>query len=384
MAQSFSRYTRDGIMQTKTYPHETIYNDIFPNSVVSSTNASYKQWALEGQFFSYKGVGVEGSATGTGANVLIVDDAIKDASEALNELRLETIWTWYTSTFLSRLETDKNTGKTPIEIVNMTRWASGDICGRILGDEKNPGAEADTWFVFKLEAKYGDNMLCPSLLDHERYESLRKNVLPEIFAANYHQQPIDMQGRLYQTLKTYIEPPKDAEGRFLFERIISYTDTADQGEDYLSSIIAGVYQKQLYVLDVLYTKAGMEVTEPATAKFLVDNKVNFALIESNNGGRGFARAVERLMWDSHRSRFTTVKWFHQSANKRVRIMTMSNYVQENVYFPINWADRWPEFYHAITTYQKEGKNKHDDAPDALTGLCEMLTKKNIGVVSVNL
>jgi predicted phage terminase large subunit-like protein len=65
-------------------------------------------------------------------------------------------------------------------------------------------------------------------------------------------------------------------------------------------------------------------------------------------------------------------------------MTMSNYVQENVYFPINWADRWPEFYHAITTYQKEGKNKHDDAPDALTGLCEMLTKKNIGVVSVNL
>ena len=47
---------------------------------------------------------------------------------------------------------------------------------------------------------------------------------------------------------------------------------------------------------------------------------------------------------------------------------------EHIYFPVNWADRWPEFYKAITTYQKEGKNKHDDAPDVLTGIAEKCNK----------
>ena len=386
MAQSFSRYTRDGIMQTKTYPHETICNDVFPNTLIQQGNASYKEWALEGQFFNYKGAGIGGSITGKGANILLVDDPVKDAEEALNELRLDTIWTWYTGTFLSRLETEEDTGKNAIQIVNMTRWAAGDICGRILGDEKNKGSEADEWFVFKLQARYENGeMLCPELLGAKHYESLKKNVLPEIFQANYHQVPVDIQGRLYKTLKTYTDVPKDESGRLLFERLIAYTDTADEGEDFLASIVGGIYNGQIYVLDVYYSKLGMETTEPATAKFMWDNKVNYSLIESNNGGRGFARAVERIGWETYKNRHTVIKWFHQTHNKRVRIIINSAFVQENVFFPVNWADRWPEFYQAITTYQKEGKNKHDDGPDALTGLVEMMNKKSIfaGQVNVN-
>ena len=43
---------------------------------------------------------------------------------------------------------------------------------------------------------------------------------------------------------------------------------------------------------------------------------------------------------------------------------------EHVYFPVNWNNRWPEFYKAIMTYKAKGKNKHDDAPDGLTGIAE--------------
>ena len=46
---------------------------------------------------------------------------------------------------------------------------------------------------------------------------------------------------------------------------------------------------------------------------------------------------------------------------------------DHIYFPVNWADRWPEFYKAVTRYQREGKNEHDDAADALTGVAEKLT-----------
>jgi predicted phage terminase large subunit-like protein len=364
MAQDFSRYTRDGIQEAKTYPHEICYNDIFPNAKVKEGNASYKQWALEGNFFNYKGAGVGGGVTGRGCNVSIVDDPVKDAEDAFNELALAKIWRWYSGTFKSRLE------KGGIQIVNHTRWAKGDICGRILENE----AEAQEWFIFVMEARDEETgeMLCPDLLDEAMYEDLKRNVDEAIFAANYHQTPVDLKGRLYKDFLTYTEPPKDEHGNLLFERIINYTDTADTGNDYLASICAGVYNGQLYVLDVLYTKEGMEITEPNTADLLVKNNVQNAVIESNNGGRGFARNVERLIWERHKTRNVGIVWLHQTKNKIARILSKSTFVMQNVYFPVNWKDRWPEYYKAMNEYQKEGKNKNDDAPDATTGLCEVL------------
>ena len=52
---------------------------------------------------------------------------------------------------------------------------------------------------------------------------------------------------------------------------------------------------------------------------------------------------------------------------------------EHIYYPINWRDRWPEYYEAMTSYQKEGKNKHDDAPDATTGVAERTSQKKSGI-----
>jgi hypothetical protein len=52
---------------------------------------------------------------------------------------------------------------------------------------------------------------------------------------------------------------------------------------------------------------------------------------------------------------------------------------DHVYFPIDWKTRWPEYYKAMTEYQKEGKNKHDDAPDATTGLVEMMDVNEVVV-----
>lgn len=371
-ASDFSRYTRDGIEESKTYPHEIIFNDIFPDTYIKQGNASFQQWALDGQFFNYKGAGIGGSITGKGCNISIVDDPVKDAEEAYNENRLNVIWRWYTGTFLSRKE------EGAIEIVNMTRWAKKDICGRILD-----GPEADEWFILKMEAMYEeDYMLCPDLLSKPSYDSLRKTMDTAIFRANYHQEPIDIQGRLYKNLKTYKDIPKDDKGNPMFEKIIAYTDTADQGSDFLCTVIAGVYQGELYVLDVLYTKDGMEITEPQTAAILVRNLVNRADVESNSGGRGFARNVERIIWEKHNTRAVVVKWFHQSKNKIARILSNSHFVMEHVYFPENWKDRWPQYYEAMNSYQKEGKNKNDDAPDATTGLVEM-TGKNVTNGPVN-
>ena len=47
---------------------------------------------------------------------------------------------------------------------------------------------------------------------------------------------------------------------------------------------------------------------------------------------------------------------------------------DHIYYPVNWKDKWPEYYEAMMKYQREGKNEHDDAPDATTGVAENMSK----------
>jgi predicted phage terminase large subunit-like protein len=370
VASDFSKYARDGIIKQKLDPDDIVFSDVFPNTRIKHGDSAQDKWALDGQHFNYLGCGPKGSVTSKGATVQIVDDPIKSAEDALNENVLDGSWLWYTSTFLSRIEP---MGKMPLRVINMTRWAKKDICGRLL--EIMP----DSFYVLRMEAMNRETgeMLCPDFLTRPMYESIRLLMMEEIFMANYHQQPMDMLGKLYKSFKTYDELPKDDNGKSLIEQIRSYTDTADLGDNFLCSIVYGVYQKRAYVLDVYYTKDGMEQTEPETARRIYEHKVNIANIESNSGGRGFARNVERLLFEKHWSRSTYVKWFHQSENKNGRIMGQSANVMENVLFPRDWRVRWPEYYAAMNNFSKEGKNAYDDAPDATTGVAEALDERKI-------
>ena len=72
---------------------------------------------------------------------------------------------------------------------------------------------------------------------------------------------------------------------------------------------------------------------------------------------------------------TKVQWFHNSQNKIARILSNSTWVMEHIYFPENWRNRWPDLFEFLTKYQREGKNEHDDAPDALTGVAESIQNK---------
>ena len=65
----------------------------------------------------------------------------------------------------------------------------------------------------------------------------------------------------------------------------------------------------------------MEKTEPKTAAMLYKDGVNRADIESNNGGRGFARSVDRILKEKYKSNKCYVSMFHQSMNKQARIFS---------------------------------------------------------------
>lgn len=362
LSTMFSKNVRNDIMEEKADQNRIVFSDIFSNVRIKRGDGAMNLWSLEGGYNNYLATSPTGTATGFGASLLIIDDLIKNAEEANNELTKEKHWSWFTDTMLSRLEEG---GKI---IIIMTRWASDDLAGRALNHFKESGARIRH---ISMKALQDDGtMLCSEVLSRKSYEDKIKAMGADIASANYQQEPIDLKGRLYTSFMTYRgELPQ-------FKEIRNYTDTADTGDDYLCSIDYGVtFSNEAYVLDVLYTKEPMEVTEPATAKMLLKDEVNTAKIESNNGGRGFARNVERILRDELDSNFTAIKWFTQSKNKQARIYSNSSWVMQHIYFPEDWRNRWPEYYDSMIRYQREGKNRHDDAQDATTGVAENCCKK---------
>ena len=358
LSSTFAKQVRDMIATEQTQG-VTVYRDIFPDTKIKYGEASMNKWALEGsQVANYLATSPTGTATGFGADLIVIDDLIKNSEEAYNSNVLEKHIDWFTNTMLSRTEKGFKL------IIIMTRWASNDLAGFILSNY-------DDVVHINYKAINDDGTpLDEETLSLEDFEFKTKNMAKEIVYANYQQEPIDIKGRLYSEFKTYVDLPKEK-----IVKISAYCDTADTGDDFLCNIIYADCKDSAYILDVIYTKEAMEITEPLVAEAYKKFNVNVADIESNNGGRAFARNIERITRDKGNYK-TVVKWFHQSGNKIARILSNSAWVNNNIYMPIDWKNKWSEFAKDIISYQKEGKNKHDDGPDALTGVAEKVINRN--------
>ena len=349
LSTTFAKQVRDSILET-----DGIFSKVFPETKIKYGESTMNKWALDGnEEANYLATSPTGTATGFGCNLMIIDDLLKNSEEAYNENTLNKHIDWFNNTMLSRTETGFKL------IIIMTRWASNDLAGYILENYK------DVEHINYKAIQDDGSMLCDDILSKEDFEFKTKNMNKDIIEANYQQCPIDIKGKLYSKFLTYEldKIPK-------FKYIMNYTDTADEGSDNLCSIDYGVdFNNQMYILDILYTKEPMEITEPLQAKMMTKDNVGYAKIESNNGGRGYARNVEREL-KALGNRHTKVDWFHQSENKIARILSNSTGVMNNVFFPENWDTRFPEYYRDMNKYQREGKNEHDDAPDCTTGVYE--------------
>ena len=356
LSSTFAKQVRDMIATEQTQG-VTVYRDIFPDTKIKYGEASMNKWALEGsQVANYLATSPTGTATGFGADLIVIDDLIKNSEEAYNSNVLEKHIDWFTNTMLSRTEKGFKL------IIIMTRWASNDLAGFILSNY-------DDVVHINYKAINDDGTpLDEGTLSLEDFDFKTKNMSKEIVYANYQQEPIDIKGRLYNEFKTYVDLPKEK-----IVKISAYCDTADTGDDFLCNIIYADCKDSAYILDVIYTKESMEITEPMVAEAYKKFNVNVADIESNNGGRAFARNIKRITRDKGNYK-TVIKWFHQSGNKIARILSNSAWVNANIYMPIDWKNKWSEFAKDIISYQKEGKNKHDDGPDALTGVAEKCNK----------
>lgn len=114
----------------------------FDLEVNPATTASAR-WDLKGHFGGMKTAGVGGPITGKGADLLVIDDPIKNAEEAGSAVRREAIWDWYRSTARTRLEPGGRV------LLIQTRWHADDLAGRILESAAESG---EPWVVLKVPA----------------------------------------------------------------------------------------------------------------------------------------------------------------------------------------------------------------------------------------
>lgn len=358
---------------------EPIYKNLFPGSALASPRISGTKWSTAAGGGLYA-VSTQGQVTGFGAGeveaveldkyiskgqevnevfagAIVIDDPIKP-EDALSDTTREKVNQRFENTIRNRV----NSRHTPIIII-MQRLHEHDLCGYL--QEIEPGE----WRVLSLP--------CITTNDQGEEQALwpHKHTLAELYKIR------DANSYVFET--QYLQNPKPIEGLMYpnpfkeYELIPTthrserknYTDTADTGADYLCSICYEETEIGCFVTDLLYTKKPMEYTEPATAQMLTRNSTQTANIESNNGGRGFARAVESQLRIA-RNLSTSIDTFTQSDNKAVRIFSKSAEVQNMIIFPVGWQRRWPEFARHVLNYRKEGQNAHDDAPDTLTGIIE--------------
>ena len=330
--------------------------DFFPLVKIKYGDSATNVWALEKSDMSYLASSFDGTLTGMRGNIGVIDDPIKSAAEAVNERIKESHWDFYKNTFKSRMLDGA------IEIIVQTRWATDDLAGKLLSEKKEQCYE----LCIKALDEDG-NSFCEDLYSTDDLLEKKATLDEEIWLANYMQQPIDKTGALYGIFKTYDVYDEDS-----VKRKIAYTDTADEGSDYLCSICADEIDGYAYITDIYYTQDPMEVTEKEVARRYTVYGTREALIESNNGGRGFARNVINFLKSLFKNKKCIVTWFHQSKNKKTRIIVNSSNVMEQVIMPEGWEKKYPEFATAIKKYQRKGKNEHDDAEDALTGLVEFI------------
>ena len=381
LAEKFSYDIRDIIKKD-------IYLEVFPDVQLKADKRRVDDWAIEGaKQSSYFCAGVGGAITGKGCKeAAILDDPIKNLEDALSEVILDKTWNWYMSTHRSRMES----GCPEIQIA--TRWSKKDPIGRLLDSP-----EAEEWEVITIPALIDGKSFCEEVKTTEEYLK-EKELLDEfVWEAEYMQNPIEAKGLLFPISELNRFSLKELHSK---DGVIAYTDTADEGTDNLCSLVAVVKGDYVYITDVVFTQDSVEITEPAVARQYIDNQVDKAEIESNSGGKSFAKNVDRLVKE-HNNEIkefnyglkpeerkpicrTSIRWKPNTVNKETRILMKSGQIKKYFYFRNDYepGSDYDRYMRELTSYIKLTKNKKDDAPDATTGLCAMVEHKITAIPSL--
>lgn len=156
-----------------------------------------------------RAAGVGAGVTGRGADLVIIDDPVKNREEAESHTYRDRVWDWYTDDLYTRLEPGASM------ILIMTRWHEDDLAGRILASER-----ASDWQIVNLPAlaevndplgRSEGSALCPERYDETALANIKEVLGSRSFAALYQQRPQPAEGALFRRewFNTVDQAPED-------------------------------------------------------------------------------------------------------------------------------------------------------------------------------
>ena len=162
-----------------------VYNELFPNLALQADSKAAGRWNTSkgGDYFA---IGVGGTVTGKGADLLIIDDPHSEQEAAMaasNPDIYDKVFEWYTSGPRQRLQPGGSI------IIVMTRWAQRDLTGQVLKSAAQRTGE--DWEVIEFPAILpSGNPLWPQFWSIEELEALREELPNAKWQAQYQQNPV--------------------------------------------------------------------------------------------------------------------------------------------------------------------------------------------------
>lgn len=241
LAEKFSRQVREQL-------RNPVYQSIFDTRLdPDQQNATGWRTTRGGGLLP---AGVGGGIVGNGAHVLVIDDPVKNATEAESETSREGVWEWYTTSAYSRLAPGGGV------LVIMQRWHDDDLSGRL--ERYGALGEGDVFEVvrYPMEAEEDEiyrlkgDPLHPARYDKEACERIKRVVPPRVWAALYQQNPVATDGEYFtrQMLKWFIGPPP--RGLHVYA---AFDFAIGKGErnDYTVGVVVGIDEDEnMYLLDM--------------------------------------------------------------------------------------------------------------------------------------
>jgi predicted phage terminase large subunit-like protein len=213
------------------------YGQIFPNVNLRQDSKAAGRWATSGGG-EYFAIGVGGTVTGKGADLLIIDDPHSEQEAALaagDPSVYDKVYEWYTSGPRQRLQPGGAI------VIVMTRWGDRDLTGRVIKDAAGRD-KGEEWEVIELPAILpSGRSLWPEFWSVDELEALRDELPPSKWNAQYQQTPTGEEGALVKRewWKRWEkdDPPK-------IEYMIQSWDTAftkSERSDFSACVTLGVF-----------------------------------------------------------------------------------------------------------------------------------------------
>ena len=184
-----SDLARDFGREVRNIMRDAEYRALFPDVALAQDSTAANRWHTNSDGV-YIAAGVGTAVTGRGADVLLIDDPVKDREEAESETRRETVRNWYKSTAYTRLAPGGSI------VLIQTRWHEDDLAGWLLEEEAAGGDQWRKLILPAIDERGG-------ALWSERYpvaslDRIKRAIGPRDWSALYQQSPSPDEGTFFQ------------------------------------------------------------------------------------------------------------------------------------------------------------------------------------------